>query len=65
MQKNKKTSFIFIVCALVIGSALYRLFDPSTSKFEKPALATLYSIALLFNIVCIIRNFRYNKNLKE
>jgi hypothetical protein len=57
MQNNKPSSFIFIIVALILGSALYKHFDFQNLKFEKPALDTVYLITFVVSIYFIIKNF--------
>lgn len=58
MENNKAPSFFFIIVALILGSALYKQFDFQQVKFEKPALAILYSVVLVFSIYGLIKNLR-------
>jgi hypothetical protein len=57
MENNKPSSFIFIIVALILGSALYKQFDFETLKFQKPALATVYIITFVASIYFIVKNF--------
>lgn len=58
MENKKGSSFVFVVIALILGTALSKQFDFDTFKFEKPALATLYIIVLAASIYFIVRNYR-------
>lgn len=58
MQNNKESSFIFIIVALILGSALYKHFDFQNMKFEKPALDTVYLITFAVSIYFIVKNYR-------
>jgi hypothetical protein len=57
MENNKPSSFIFIIVALILGSALYKHFDFQNLKFEKPALDTVYLITFVVSVYFIIKNF--------
>jgi len=58
MNNKKPSSFIFIVCAIIIGAALYKEFNPHDFTFEKKSLSIVYFITLVFCIIIIIRNLR-------
>jgi len=59
MKKEKGSSFILIVIAVIIGSALFKQFDFKTLRFEKIGLSIVYLLTLIVLIIIIVRN---NKN---
>lgn len=63
MENKKGLPLIFIICAVIIGSALLKQFDFQTLKFEKPALAVVYIITFIACIFFIIKYFR-NRSVK-
>lgn len=60
MENNKAPIFTMIVVALIVGSALYKQIDFKTMTVEKPALAILYTVTLLFATFVLVKNFRKN-----
>jgi hypothetical protein len=56
MEKKSAFSFVLVVSAIIIASALYKQFDFQTLKFQKPALAALYIIVLAVSIGIMVRN---------
>lgn len=65
MENKKASSFIFGIIAIIIGVRLYKEFDFENLKFEKPALAIVYSIVFIFSIYIIVKNLKNklkNKN---
>ena len=58
-KKNKKTpNFFLVIIVLFLGQALFEKFDFENLKFEKPALAILYIVVLVFSIYLLIRDFK-------
>lgn len=57
-NKNNVPVFTFSIIAIIVGAALYKQFDFETLKFEKPALAVVYSIVFVFSVFVLIKNFR-------
>jgi hypothetical protein len=58
-MENKKTfSFVFVIVAIIVGVALFKQFDSETLRFQKPALAVVYIITLVFSLFIIIRGLR-------
>ncbi len=58
-MKNKKTLNIFsIILIIIIGSALFRLFNLEDLTFEKPALAIVYILAIALSIFFIIKGYK-------
>lgn len=53
--------FFFIVVALILGVTLFEQFDFEQMKFEKPALAVIYSIVF---VICIGLMIKRTKNEK-
>ena len=43
---------------IVIGVALFKLFDFETLTFAKPALAIVYSITFILSIYFLVRHLR-------
>ncbi len=58
MENNKTPIFTMLVVALIVGSALYKQIDFKTMTVEKPALAILYTVTLLFAVFVLVKNFR-------
>lgn len=58
MENNKTPIFTMTVVALIVGSALYKQIDFKTMTVEKPALAILYAVTLLFAGFVLGKNFR-------
>ncbi|APS38937.1 hypothetical protein SAMN04488033_1502 [Salegentibacter agarivorans] len=58
MKNIKLPNFFFTVIAIILGAALYKQFDFGNLKFEKPALAILYAIVLIFSIYGIVKNYK-------
>lgn len=52
-------NFFFVIMALILGRALFKLFDFENLKFEKPALAVVYTIVF---ILCIGFMIKKSKN---
>ncbi len=58
-MKNKKTLNIFsVILIIIIGRALFRLFDLENLTFEKPALAIVYVLAIALSILFMIKDFK-------
>lgn len=56
-MENKNTlRFTFSIIAIILGVVLFKQFDFETLKFEKPALAVIYSIVFVFSIFILIKN---------
>jgi len=54
-----KTPNIFsVIIILILGHALYDKFDFENLKFEKPAIAIVYIIALVIAIYLLIKDFK-------
>ena len=61
-MKNMKTSNIFsVIIILILGYALYDKFDFENLKFEKPAIAIVYVIAIVISIYLLIKDFKKKK----
>lgn len=56
MKNIKLPNFFFTVIAIIIGAALYKQFDFDNLRFDKPALAILFSIVFIFSIYGIVKN---------
>lgn len=57
-NKNNVPVFTFSIVAIILGVVLYKQFDFNTLTFEKPPLAIVYIIVLVFSIFVLIKNFR-------
>lgn len=64
-NKNNVPVFTFSIVAIILGAALYKQFDFETLKFEKPALAIVYSIVFVFSVIVLIKNFRKKRSEKS
>lgn len=53
-------NFMSIIIAIIIGSVLFKQFDFQTVTFEKPALAIVYSLALLISIGFMVKKRNQN-----
>ena len=51
-------NFVSVILAIIIGGALFKQFDFQNLKFEKPALAIVYSIALIICIGFMIKKIK-------
>jgi len=58
MENNKAPLFTMSIVAIIVGAALYKQIDFKTMTVEKPALAILYTVTLLFAVVVLVRNYR-------
>ncbi|GHB64727.1 hypothetical protein GCM10007390_18390 [Persicitalea jodogahamensis] len=58
MENKKVRAFPFLLIIIVIGVALFKLFDFETLTFAKPALAIVYSITFLLSIYFLVRHLR-------
>ncbi|KRB56351.1 hypothetical protein [Flavobacterium sp. Root186] len=63
-NKNNVPVFTFTIVAIILVAALYKQFDFETLKFEKPALAIVYSIVFVFSVIVLIKNFRKKRSDK-
>lgn len=58
-MKKKKTLNVFsIILIIIIGRALFRLFDFENLEFEKPALAIVYIFAIALSIFFLIKGYK-------
>jgi hypothetical protein len=59
-MENKKggLSITFSIIAIIVGSALFRLFDFERLRFEKIGLAIIYFVVFAFSVYFLIKNFR-------
>lgn len=48
-------NFFFVIIAIILGVALFNQFDFQHLKFEKPVLAVVYIIVLIFCIGFMIK----------
>jgi hypothetical protein len=55
MNYKIKPNFFSIIIILIVGGVLFKQFDSQTMKFEKPALAIVYGIALILSIAFMIK----------
>lgn len=56
MEKKNALTFTFSIVAIILGVTLFKQFDFKNLKFEKPALAIVYLIVLVFSIYFLIKN---------
>lgn len=61
MQKKRSINFVFLVCALILGPALYREFDFQTHTFKNTALAILYGVVFVMSVVLLVREYIVGK----
>ncbi|MDR6921525.1 MULTISPECIES: hypothetical protein [Chryseobacterium] len=57
MKSKKGPSIIFIILAIIIGSALYKQFDIENLKFKSTGLAILYFVTLIFCVYILIKDY--------
>jgi hypothetical protein len=62
MIKKKTPNFFLVVIAIILGQALYKQFDFENLKFEKPALAIVYTIVFVVSIYLLVKK---DKNRPE
>ena len=55
MKYKITPNFFLIIIILIIGGALFKQFDFQNLKVEKPALAIVYSIAIILSIGFMIK----------
>lgn len=55
MKYKLVLNFFLVIMAVIIGGGLYKLFDFDNLKFDKPALAVVYAIALIMCIGFMIK----------
>lgn len=48
-------NIFFVIIAIIVGAALYNQFDFQNLTFEKPALAVVYIIVIIFSIGFMIK----------
>ncbi|WP_449437203.1 hypothetical protein [Pedobacter steynii] len=58
MSNKKGQAFLFAIIAIILGWTLYKQFDFENLKFEKPALAILYTLTFLVSVYFLIKSFR-------
>ncbi|MGJ1267951.1 hypothetical protein ACR78F_07115 [Sphingobacterium spiritivorum] len=58
MEKNKASSFIFGIIAIIVGSALYKQIDFEHFKVLHKGLAVIYGLTFAFSVFILIKNFR-------
>jgi hypothetical protein len=58
MENKKSISFPLVICAIIIGVALFKQFDFQTLKFEKPWLAVVYLVTFAGIIYVQVKNAR-------
>ena len=59
MKQEKGLNLVFIIVAVIVGSALWKQFDYHAFRFDKPALAVVYALTFVASIYFLIRG--YNK----
>ncbi|NBA88327.1 hypothetical protein GVN16_21320 [Emticicia sp. CRIBPO] len=58
MENKKSISFPLLICAIIIGVALFKQFDFQTLKFEKPWLVAVYLITFAGIVYVQIKNVK-------
>mgnify|MGYP000170963040 CR=1 FL=1 len=53
-------NFFSIIIILIVGGALYKQFDFQNMTFEKPVLAVIYVIVVIFGIGFMIKKSKKN-----
>jgi len=57
MKKEKGLNVVFLIVAVILGSALWKQFDFDTFTFAKPALAALYAIVFVTSLYLVVRDY--------
>lgn len=57
MKSKKFPSIIFIIIAIILGSALYKQFDSETLKFKNTYLAILYFTTFISCVYIVIKDY--------
>jgi hypothetical protein len=58
MSNKKGQAFLFAIIAIILGWTLFKQFDFESLKFEKPALAILYTLTFLASVYFLIKSFK-------
>ena len=61
MSNKKEYSFPLIIIAVVLGWTIFKQFDFENMKFEKPAMAIVYSLTFLMTVYFIFKNNKEEK----
>lgn len=64
MENKKGLSIVLMIPAIIIGVALYELFDFENMKFEKPALALVYFIGFSISILYLVNDYKKKRSKK-
>ncbi|MFD1293851.1 hypothetical protein ACFQ5N_08395 [Lutibacter holmesii] len=54
----KTPNFFSVIIIIILGYALYDKFDFENMKFEKPAIAIVYIIAILISIYLLMKDLK-------
>jgi hypothetical protein len=57
MKQEKGLNLVFIIVAVIVGSALWKQCDFPSFSFAKPALAAVYALAFVASIYFLIRGY--------
>jgi hypothetical protein len=55
MNNKKEYSFPLIIIAVVLGWTIFKQFDFEKLKFEKPAMAVVYTLTFLMTVYFILK----------
>jgi hypothetical protein len=55
MNSKKEYSFPLIIIAVVLGWTIFKQFDFEKLKFEKPAMAVVYTLTFLMTVYFILK----------
>ena len=55
MNNKKEYSYLLIIIAVVLGWTIFKQFDFEKLKFEKPAMAVVYTLTFLMTVYFILK----------
>ena len=55
MNNKKEYSYLLIIIAVVLGWTIFKQFDFEKLKFEKPAMAVVYTLTFLITVYFILK----------
>lgn len=55
MNNKKEYSYPLIIIAVVLGWTIFKQFDFEKLKFEKPAMAVVYTLTFLMTVYFILK----------
>lgn len=55
---KRSVNFIFLVVAIILGTAIVKQFDFENLKFKHTGLAILYIIVFAFSVYFLVKDYR-------